>query len=424
MNPYEQKQFAAIISNSMRLVQVKPKPVVVIRKRYTLRGIAYLLVIITAIGAFNYFRPLPNAQVSLALPALPGASKVNLAWPETGSATVAAIGYDFSVSNAEPKPISTASMAKVITVLCVLEKRPLKLGETGPTLTMTADDVSRLQQQYDQGGSHLAISEGEHLTQYQMLQAIMLPSANNIADSLAIWAFGSLENYQKYAQDYVQKHGMLHTHIGPDASGFDPSTTSTTSDLTTLGKLAADNPVIMQVAGTKNATFETAGEVYNTDTLLGDGILTGLKTGSNEGNSGGFIFTSAAKKDSRNITIVGAIVDAGSSSNAVAEAERLASSVGGNFDVVNYTKAGEQVGRYTTAWGSSGVLSAKLSTSVVRWRANRLWHIEQLTPTTATQSGQIGTLTIQTNGSKASTPIIITDPAPAPSIVWRITHFR
>jgi len=252
----------------------------------------------------------------------------------------------------------------------------------------------------------------------------MLPSANNIADSLAIWAFGSLDQYQKYAQDFVQRHGMLQTHIGPDASGFDPSTTSTTEDLTKLGTLALANPVVMQIAGTSSATFKTAGEVFNIDTLLGNGILNGLKTGSNDGNSGGFIFTSTTKKGNQPVNIVGSIVNAGSSSNAVAYSEKLAASIANNFEVVNYTRAGQKIGTAVTDWGASAVIVADKDTSIVRWSDDKLWHVEQLTPTTATQKKQVGNISIRTNGSKASTSISISVPASLPPTMWRITHFR
>lgn len=407
----------------MRIVQVKPKPVVTTKKRHFMRWVSLALIAIIAVGAFNYLRPLPVARISLDLPSLPGTSTPHIDWPATGDATFTAVGYDFVLSNSQPKPTSTASMAKVITVLCVLEKHPLQLGETGPIITMTADDVSRLQQQYDQGGSRLAIVEGEKLTQYQMLQAIMLPSANNIADSLAIWAFGSLEQYQRYAQDYVTRHSMPHTHIGPDASGFDPSTTSTTSDLTTLGKLALANPVIMQIAGTKSAEFETAGKINNTNKLLSGGVINGLKTGANEGNSGGFIFT-AVTHDTHAIKLVGAIVNAGSSATAVAEAEKLASSVERNFHVVKYTKKGERVGTVKTAWGSTTTVVAVRNTEVVRWSTHKVWHVEQLSDTDGTKTGRVGTLAIRTNGSKSTTPLAIASPASGPSTLWRITHFR
>ena len=36
-----------------------------------------------------------------------------------------------------------------------------------------------------------SVAAGEQISQYQALQAMLIPSANNVADSLARWAFGS-----------------------------------------------------------------------------------------------------------------------------------------------------------------------------------------------------------------------------------------
>jgi hypothetical protein len=33
----------------------------------------------------------------------------------------------------------------------------------------------------------------------------MLKSSNNMADSLAIWAFGSISEYQKYATEMIKR---------------------------------------------------------------------------------------------------------------------------------------------------------------------------------------------------------------------------
>lgn len=408
----------------MRLVQVKPKQTLKRQKKHVWRWSIAIFLTLAGIGVFNYGRPLPPAIVTLQLPSTPKPETVTIDWPDVGEASVGTKQYDFRVSNAQPKPVSTASMAKVITVLTVLEKHPLRLGETGPTLTMTVDDVQRYQDQLDRGGSHLAVAEGETLTQYQMLQAILLPSANNMADSLAIWAFGSLEQYQKHAQSFVQQHGLLHTNIGPDASGFDQSTTSTTDDLTTLGLLAADNPVAAQIAATQAATFSTAGVVRNTNYLLKNGILTGLKTGMNDGNTGGFIYTSRLQKANKSITIAGSIVNAGSSSNAVAEAEKLVASLTDDFEKITYVHAGQRIGTARTQWGTVAPVVVSRDASVVRWRANKIWSTDKITPPDATQTGQIGTLSILTNGSNSSTPIIISKPAAQPTLFWRITHFR
>lgn len=408
----------------MRLVQVQPRASQNRRKHYVLRWLSGMFVVILAVGIMMYFRPLPAATVTLRLPPLPEPASPSISWPSTGEAAFGAVGYDLTLSSAQPRPVSTASMAKVITALCVLEKHPLKVGEMGPSITMTVDDVARMQQQLDQGGSNLRISQGEVLTQYQMLQALLLPSANNIADSLAVWAFGSLEQYQKFAQQYVKQHNMPQTQVGPDASGFETSTVSTTSDLTTLGKLALSNPVIMQIASTKSATFETAGTVYNTNKLLDGGVLSGLKTGMNNGNTGGFLFTSLIKKADRDIPVAGVVVNAGSSASAVAQAEQLVESISDDFEVITFASAKQVIGIAKTAWGTTAPITTTRDISLVRWRANKLWHTEQIAQTDATKAGQIGSLTVRTNGAKVMSPLVISKPAAPPSTLWRLTHLR
>ncbi len=408
----------------MRLVTIRPNmPPTQQKKRRRSRTVVFCLGLVASFLVFLYFRPLPVGVVELHMPKAPAQTQPTIDWPERGQASIGAVGYDVNMSSTAPHSVSTASMAKVITVLTVLSKKPLRPGQTGPTITMTNDDVRRYQTQLAQNGSHLAVSEGETFTEYQMLEAILLPSANNMADSLAVWAFGSLEAYQKQAQAYVNEHGLKNTHIGPDASGFDPSTTSTTADLTQLGKLALENPVVMKVAGTKSVTFETAGEVSNTNRLLG-GVLTGLKTGMNDGNSGGFIFTSTIPLATKKVYVTGAIVNAAGSSDAVSEAAKLATSMQDEFEVVTYAGKGQIVGTFKTPWGAETDVLAAQTVAVTRWRANAVWHYEKLSETDGTTSQSVGSVSVKTNGDSAKSDLVLANPVAKPSAIWRLTHLR
>ncbi len=408
----------------MRLVQIKPQPAVRTPKRHYRQWLYLMVITISVCGVALYFRPLPPATYDIWLANPPAPKQTALAWPTEGQAGIGANGYDFFASNSKVVTVPTASMAKVITALCVLQKHPLKPSEAGPTITMTAADVARLEEQLEQGGSHLLITEGDTFTEYQMLEAMLLPSANNIADSLAVWAFGSLEAYRSYAQSYLTTKGITHTRIGPDASGFDSSTTSTVQDLTALGKLAQQQPVLMQVAGTKSVTFPTAGKVYNTNTRLGDGILTGLKTGMNEGNSGGFIFTATVTKASHTIPVTGAIVNAGSSARAVEESELLASSMEQNFEAITAATKNQVVGRVNTEWGGTAPITSAGTVQIVRWQANKAWLTHELRKTDATHAGVIGSVSLRSNGAKSSADLTIRTPVSPPSFLWRITHIR
>src|SRR5207302_547813 len=74
-----------------------------------------------------------------------------------------------------------ASIAKVMTAYLVLRDHRLRLGQDGPTITLTDDDVADTDRRRGQRESVVSIAAGEQLTERQALQALLLPSANNIA---------------------------------------------------------------------------------------------------------------------------------------------------------------------------------------------------------------------------------------------------
>jgi len=220
------------------------------------------------------------------------------------------VGSGVLATHGEQAARPTASTAKLITALTVLKKYPLRDGESGPTLTMSRSDIELLVKYTDLDGSEIGkVVVGEKLTEYQMLQAMMLPSANNMADSLAIWAFGSLQAYQEAANNYLAELGLHDTHVGTDASGLDPSTVSTAHDLVLIGEAAMQNPVLAEIAALPNVNgFPLVGTITNVNTLLGHEGIVGIKTGNSDEAGGVFVF--AAKQtlpNGQTVTIVGVV---------------------------------------------------------------------------------------------------------------------
>lgn len=175
----------------------------------------------------------------------------------------------------------TASTAKMILTLAVMQQKPFNLGEKGETIKITNEFYSRYLWYVANGGSNSAVALGEEISEYDALVSVMLPSSNNMADTLAIWAFGSLENYRVYAQNMLEEWGITDTVIGEDASGFSPTTTSTSADLALIGQKVLENPVLAEIVSLKNATVPVAGEISNSNKLLSeDGLgVVGVKTG-------------------------------------------------------------------------------------------------------------------------------------------------
>jgi D-alanyl-D-alanine carboxypeptidase (penicillin-binding protein 5/6) len=378
-----------------------------------------LAIIVLAAGAVNYLRPLPEATATLHL-ALPSTTMPVLNWPSSGQAAVAANDYGILGTSGDQTPLATASIAKVITALCVLQKAPLALGQIGPSYTVDASDVATYQNYVAEDGSLIPVEQGEQITEYQALEALMIPSANNIADSLVHWVFGSQGAYAAYATIFLQQHGIDNTHIGSDASGFDPSTTSTASDLTQLGLIASQSPALMQIVGRGTATLPVIGTVSNYDTILGQSGINGIKTGNNETDTGAFLFSATKQVGGRSLQLTGTIMGAPNLNTALNESVQLATSLGQGFEQTNIVQAGQTLGSVQTAWGGSASIVATKNVELVRWKATPVTETHEIN--TKILGGTIGTLKAVAAHDNDSTALHLNHTISGPSFLWRLTR--
>ncbi len=376
--------------------------------------------LVLLVGIVNYIRPLPaaTAQITVSVPSSTTQPTIN--WPSGGQAAIAASGYGLLGTSGDQTPLATASIAKVILALCVLQKQPLAPGQSGPTYTVSSSDVNIYNSYVAQDGSVMAVTQGEQLTEYQALEALMLPSANNIADSLVRWVFGNQSAYSAYAASFLQDQGLNNTHIGTDASGFDPSTTSTASDLTSLGLLALQSPVLLQIAGQRYTTLPVAGIVYNYNTILGQNGITGLKTGNNDSDPGAFLFTATVHIGGKDIPLTGAVMGADDLSSALQEASQLSTSLQQGFEQATVAQAGQAVGSLKTAWGASVAIKAAKPLQVIRWKGTPI--TEKHTLHTGVRSGEIGSIQISTDQTKSVSALQLARPVSGPNFWWRLTR--
>ncbi len=409
----------------MRLVQVTHQPVVKNRPiRNRRKRLLTICVAVLLIMSIQLLRPLPEATITLSLPPLPQSITAELDWPTSGQASVAAEGYGVLGLYGSNQPLATASIAKVITALCILEKYPLQDDAQGPELTMSSQDVGFYQDQIDQNGSRLPIAEGQKLTERQALEAVMIPSANNIADSLALWAFGSHEAYATYANQYLARNGLVRTRVGIDASGFDPSSESTAEDLAKLGLVARKNSVLMQIASQKNAQFGELGLYANYNTALGTYGINGLKTGNNDQNPGALLYTADLLVGKQTVKLTGAVMGSDSLDGAIHSSQALVASLAANFIPTTYLRSGQIVGTARTAWGSTASVRAHGAVELIRWKASATSEKHTLHPGRGTTMGSVGALAFHAGEVQASTTLEITQPADGPSVWWRLLRTR
>lgn len=389
--------------------------------------ILLVIILAAAYAGWALNRPLPelkpeHAPLKLQITTLPG----KLDWPESTQAAVGILGSNGLETHGAQTPSPTASTAKMITALMVVKKKPLKLGQQGPDITLTASDEASYNKYLAEEGSVVGVNAGMKLSEYQMLQAMLLPSANNIADSLAIWSYGSLANYSVAANSYLKQQGIDQTHVGNDASGFDDSSTSTAGDLVKIGKLLMQNQVLAQIVAQKSADIPGVGTVENVNTLLGSNGVIGIKTGNTDKAGGVFVGAADTMVSGRPVTIVTSLIGTSDLFQAMNNTVPLIQTAQANFRPVLVIEAGEVVGNYNLPWGGRVPAVASRSLLLIAWNGSTVNSTVSLSPISknAASGQKVGQLSAEDPITRNHDAVDVTlDGVPTkPSALWRLTH--
>ena len=388
--------------------------------------ILILSVVIVALAILMYTRPLPALYPINDVKAVTAASNVSLAWPAIGEAAIGATNYGVLTTNGTQTMRPTASTAKLITALTVLKRYPLPLGQQGPTITLNGADVAIYNKYAAENGSVAKVVAGEEISEYQMFQAMLLPSANNMADSLATWAFGSLSEYSVAAKQLVSSLGLTNTKVGSDASGFLPDTVSTAHDLMLLGQATMQNPVLAQIVNQTKATLPIAGVVTNVNWMIGEDGVIGIKTGNTDQAGGVYIFASQYLLDkTHSVTIIGTIQGVPTLQDSMNDAIPLLDSAKQNFNLSTPVKASQTVAHYDVPWSNAVNAIATKNVSVVTWAASTPQLIPALHAIYAPENtgAQVGTLSTVLYGSTTEN-VVLQHAIHAPPWWWRIIRHK
>jgi serine-type D-Ala-D-Ala carboxypeptidase (penicillin-binding protein 5/6) len=278
--------------------------------------VAGLLVVIAAIAGALGYQSLTSSSSTAASPidvlrgkhrgAL-GEALPSRVWPAHGQAAFVQTGQSQIQAGPNQHAAAIASLAKVMAAYLVLRDHPLRPGQDGPTITLTDADVSDTDRRRRQQESVVSIAAGEQLTELQALQALLLPSANNIAAVLARWDAGSTYRFVAQMNATARSLGMTHTRY-TDPSGYDDATVSTAADQVRIVDRAMRLPVFASIVATPTATLPVAGTVHNTNTLLGHNGFVGVKTGSTDAAGGCFAFRTIRWIHGKRTTITGVVL--------------------------------------------------------------------------------------------------------------------
>jgi serine-type D-Ala-D-Ala carboxypeptidase (penicillin-binding protein 5/6) len=367
--------------------------------------------------------PIGSTAAAIAPYDAPVSAEAQLDFPGYGATAVGAIGFPGTLAesgSADPVPI--ASISKVITALVVLDRHPLELGEEGPTITFTSKDVQLYYSYLRDNGKIEPVRSGISLTQHQVMQLTLVASANNYAASLVNWAFGSEAEYAAAANAWLAAHGLTHTSMS-DATGMSPQNTSTAADLVELGKLALSNPVVSELVSTKHISIPGVGEIDNTNDLLGENGVRGIKTGTLDEAGACLLFAADYQIGSETVTVVGVMLGGKDHPSLDADIRALLGGVAAGFHEVDLVTAGQQFGSYTTIWGDSAQIVATQNASLLVWSATTITVLIEAHPLGLAEAGtDVGKLTFSAGSEVVTVPLEIDTTIDDPGPEWRLTH--
>jgi D-alanyl-D-alanine carboxypeptidase (penicillin-binding protein 5/6) len=165
-----------------------------------------------------------------------------------------------------------ASITKLITALVILSRHSVDETITIPKLPV-----------YPQEAETLGFIAGDTFRMGDLLEAALVPSANDAADALAIWDAGSVTKFAAKMNAKMNEWGITDTRF-TGASGLEDS--GNYASAAALGKIAAlaiQNPNLSRLVSRPQGQITSGqGRIYAFDTtndLLASGQFYGIKTG-------------------------------------------------------------------------------------------------------------------------------------------------
>jgi D-alanyl-D-alanine carboxypeptidase (penicillin-binding protein 5/6) len=235
-------------------------------------------------------------------------------------------------------PAYPASVLKIMDLLMIVEY--VEQGKTSleEKIKVTAEAAKT-------GGSQVYLKEHEEFVLDEMLYAMMIQSANDVAVALAIRYGGGKEAFVGLMNNRARELGMADTvfrsvHGLPPSTGQKPDVT-TARDMARLGMEVVKHPLALKYTSTKEKGFRNNSFQMRThNNLLGvvegcDGLKTGYYTAA------GFSIVATAERGGRRI--VAAVLGSTSKTVRDTKAKELIASAFLNLPPLEEVKVPEKV---------------------------------------------------------------------------------
>jgi D-alanyl-D-alanine carboxypeptidase (penicillin-binding protein 5/6) len=316
-----------------------------------------------------------------------------------------------------------ASAAKLVTALVVLDAKPLESGRSGPSMTITADDYQSYLDYANEGARTVAVFQGETWTERELLQALVLGSSNNHADTIARWAYGSIDAYLAAATAWLTEHDLTATRV-VDANGLHDASAGSATDLARLAGIAVGTPSISELLANPSSALADRRGVDNTTAYHPDLGVTGISRSYTDAAGVCFLFTGQVGEGDGAYRFAGAILGEPDYDTLSTDLTALMKSAVAGVTNIDVLTEGDAFVRFESDWGqtANGVVGA--SKSRYGWQATAPTDADVKLDAFSTRGGgaTVGRVAVVAAGSSVSSPLVldrvISDPGPG----WRLLN--
>lgn len=209
------------------------------------------------------------------------------------------------------EPRAVASTQKLLTALLVAEA-----GNLWETVTIKPEDTAA-------APTKLYLKAGQTYSRYELLQALLVKSPNDVAGALARDNAGSIEAFAEKMNRRARQMGATSSRFLNPSGLPAEGQFSTARDIAIIARNAYSNPVIRKIVATPRAEFHYADgrvrQLVNTNRVLHQvPWCTGMKTGFT--NAAGHCLVSSGQNNGRDVI---AVILGSNKANVYTDSRRL-----------------------------------------------------------------------------------------------------
>jgi len=314
-----------------------------------------------------------------------------------------------------PRPI--ASLTKIMTALVVLTRTSLDdTVRIDPAAVFGRGDFG--------SGSSLGLRAGERISVRDLLYGLLLGSANDAAEALAIHVAGSIGRFVDVMDRRADALGMRDTSFA-SPHGLDDRGRSTAEDLLVLMRTAHDDPRFSRIVATRFHVIRSDRgpnrRIQNRNALLWlyEGAV-GTKTGLTAG--AGPCLAAVAGRDGRRLVAI--VLDA--DGEAFSSAATLLNHGFDGFEEATFVRTGDPAGSVELPGGSVPVVAEEDLVAVIPTaladRVRRTTRVHRSAAFPPAPGERVATLVVSVPGLRiGAVPLVVPEvppPAPASGTWW------